>query len=317
MPRQTCSISVKNVSTLQSSAGSKIFSITHDNEGNLYEIGYVEGMLDVQEQQSHLKLPTLYVSKSTFEEDKRVFQFISLFPELVIAEDIGSKNDMKQAYGNLSDAYAEQKQFKKAYEYHRLYSELKDSIFNTESAMQIAGMQAQYESEKKEKKIVLLKKEKELQDIKLKQRTTQRNAFIVGFGLVIILALVIFIAYRQSKIATRQKAQRQIEKHLHEIDLLRANINMQITQPPQKFKITIKQEELNRYLLNPMTKRELDVLYLISDGKMNKEIADKLFVSVNTIKTHILKIYEKLDVRSRTQAAMKAGSLDILNNKNS
>lgn len=90
MPRQKCSISVKNVSTLQSSAGSKIFSITHDNEGNLYEIGYVEGMLDVQEQQSHLKLPTLYVSKSTFEEDKRVFQFISLFPELVIAEDIGS-----------------------------------------------------------------------------------------------------------------------------------------------------------------------------------------------------------------------------------
>jgi len=90
MPRQKCSISVKNVSTLQSSAGSKIFSITHDNEGNLYEIGYVEGMLDVQEQQSHLKLPTLYVSKSTYEEDKRVFQFISLFPELVIAEDIGS-----------------------------------------------------------------------------------------------------------------------------------------------------------------------------------------------------------------------------------
>lgn len=82
MPRQKCSISVKNVSTLQSSAGSKIFSITHDNEGNLYEIGYVEGMLDVQEQQSHLKLPTLYVSKSTYEEDKRVFQFISLFPEI-------------------------------------------------------------------------------------------------------------------------------------------------------------------------------------------------------------------------------------------
>lgn len=90
MPRQRCSIIVKNVSTLQSSAGSKIFSITHDNEGNLYEIGYAEGVLDVQEQQSQLKLPTLYVSKSKFEEDKRVFQFISLFPELVIAEDIGS-----------------------------------------------------------------------------------------------------------------------------------------------------------------------------------------------------------------------------------
>jgi len=90
MPHQRCSIIVKNVSTLQSSAGSKIFSITHDNEGNLYEIGYAEGVLDVQEQQSQLKWATLYVSKSKFEEDKRVFQFISLFPELVIAEDIGS-----------------------------------------------------------------------------------------------------------------------------------------------------------------------------------------------------------------------------------
>ena len=49
-----------------------------------------------------------------------------------------------------------------------------------------------------------------------------------------------------------------------------------------------------------LSTRELDVLREIADGLSNQEIADKLFVSLNTVKTHIANIYSKLGVKRRT-----------------
>ena len=61
-----------------------------------------------------------------------------------------------------------------------------------------------------------------------------------------------------------------------------------------------------------LSERELEVLHLLADGYSNQEIADKLFVSLNTIKTHISKLYQKLNVSRRTQAVQKARDLAIL-----
>lgn len=59
--------------------------------------------------------------------------------------------------------------------------------------------------------------------------------------------------------------------------------------------------------------RELEVLLNIANGLTNQEIADKLFVSLNTIKTHTTNIYSKLGVKNRTQAVSKAKALNLLN----
>lgn len=61
-----------------------------------------------------------------------------------------------------------------------------------------------------------------------------------------------------------------------------------------------------------ISKRELEVLNLLATGKSNDEIAQMLFVSRNTIKTHLANLYQKLDVKRRTQAVDKAKSLHIL-----
>lgn len=61
-----------------------------------------------------------------------------------------------------------------------------------------------------------------------------------------------------------------------------------------------------------ISKRELEVLNLLATGKSNDEIAQSLFVSRNTIKTHIANLYQKLDVKRRTQAVDKAKSFHIL-----
>jgi len=61
-----------------------------------------------------------------------------------------------------------------------------------------------------------------------------------------------------------------------------------------------------------MSKRELEVLQLMAEGLSNQEIAKKLFVSLNTIKTHSSKIFEKMDVQRRTQAVEKAKRLGLI-----
>ncbi|MBS1492954.1 MAG: response regulator transcription factor [Bacteroidetes bacterium] len=70
--------------------------------------------------------------------------------------------------------------------------------------------------------------------------------------------------------------------------------------------------KLNNGIETDLSTRELEVLLNITHGLSNKEIADKLFVSLNTIKTHTGNIYSKLGVKSRTQAVSKAKSLNLI-----
>jgi ATP/maltotriose-dependent transcriptional regulator MalT len=68
-------------------------------------------------------------------------------------------------------------------------------------------------------------------------------------------------------------------------------------------------EMINRLKLSL---REMEVLELMATGASNQEIADQLFVSLNTIKTHTSRMFEKLDVKRRTQAIEKARRLNII-----
>ncbi|HEY8930592.1 MAG TPA: response regulator transcription factor [Mucilaginibacter sp.] len=72
---------------------------------------------------------------------------------------------------------------------------------------------------------------------------------------------------------------------------------------------SINQQELER--LN-LSKRELEVLQLMADGLSNQEISARLFVSLNTIKTHSQKLFEKMEVKRRTQAIEMAKRLGII-----
>ncbi len=61
-----------------------------------------------------------------------------------------------------------------------------------------------------------------------------------------------------------------------------------------------------------LSHRELEVLQLMAEGLSNQEIASRLFVSLNTVKTHSSKLFEKMDVRRRTQAVDKAKKLNLI-----
>lgn len=61
-------------------------------------------------------------------------------------------------------------------------------------------------------------------------------------------------------------------------------------------------EDISRKLPEPLTPRELELLQLLCEGKSNQELADALFVSINTVKTHLKNLYLKLGVESRAEA---------------
>jgi len=101
-----------------------------------------------------------------------------------------------------------------------------------------------------------------------------------------------------------------IVKPFDERDLL---ANLEIALYNYALKNNVKQPHLshaviNKHILKPLSEREFEILQAIYEGKTNQQMAEILFLSVNTIKTHIANIYLKLDVASRTAAIAKVRS---------
>lgn len=98
-------------------------------------------------------------------------------------------------------------------------------------------------------------------------------------------------------------------------------LSKKLTQPKTNTIIVEKQVlvETKDFILNEaelgrlgLTKREMEVLKAMADGLSNQQIAERLFLSLNTIKTHSSKVFEKLEVQRRTQAVEKARKLNII-----
>lgn len=79
-------------------------------------------------------------------------------------------------------------------------------------------------------------------------------------------------------------------------------------------KTAIPSTEINHKKIEELeiSKREYEVLQAISEGLSNKEIAEKLFVSESTIKTHVSKLLVKLNAKRRTQAIQIAKEFQII-----
>lgn len=77
--------------------------------------------------------------------------------------------------------------------------------------------------------------------------------------------------------------------------------------PPKPF-------EINTQALTSLgvSERELEVLALLAAGRSNKEIAQRLAVSPNTVKTHVANLFEKLGVKRRTEAILRARELGVI-----
>ena len=87
-------------------------------------------------------------------------------------------------------------------------------------------------------------------------------------------------------------------------------ITIENSPPPiSSIPVQASDQLLEKYKIS---RREYEVLTLIAAGYSNQEIAEKLYVSLNTIKTHSSNLFIKLDVKRRTQAVQKAKELGLM-----
>jgi len=113
----------------------------------------------------------------------------------------------------------------------------------------------------------------------------------VGAIAIVFMGLGIWVAL---KLARPKKETIIVEKEVYVL-------------PEKEF--VLNEAELEKLNISP---RELEVLQLMAEGLSNAEIADRLFVSLNTVKTHSSRLFEKLDVKRRTQAVETAKRLNII-----
>ncbi|MFD2728817.1 response regulator [Enterococcus camelliae] len=79
-----------------------------------------------------------------------------------------------------------------------------------------------------------------------------------------------------------------------------------VVEPEVSSKLKNELSNRNFHLHDELTNREKEVLQLIANGKSNQEIADELYITLKTVKTHVSNILSKLEVEDRTQAAIYA-----------
>jgi ATP/maltotriose-dependent transcriptional regulator MalT len=68
--------------------------------------------------------------------------------------------------------------------------------------------------------------------------------------------------------------------------------------------------------VDPLSEREIEVLRWLASGASNREIGQRLYITESTVKRHVYNIFGKLNVRNRTQAALRAGSLGVMSQQN-
>ncbi len=194
----------------------------------------------------------------------------------------------------LVDCLQKQNKYEKAFLILKKYNKLKNEITGAEQRKEINNLNIRYDVQQKDNKIRLLQLQKE--------ETIQRSRILYFIFGLITLILIIFIYIinlkrKHSDLLVKQM-QRDISDYINQLHDFEEEMNEKEISQHDLFLQKIKKFDL--------TEREEEVLLYISKGYKNTEIAEKMFVSINTTKTHIKNIFIKLDVRNRIEAANKA-----------
>jgi DNA-binding NarL/FixJ family response regulator len=136
---------------------------------------------------------------------------------------------------------------------------------------------------------------------------------IIGFGLLITALLILFW------IATTYHLYNNVGNDIWiaGFSLLFLIIGIILSRQLFLKKVIVTQTapasiNLDKLIEEGISKREAEILLLMHQGLSNQQIADKLFISENTIKKHISNIFQKLQVERRTEAVKKAIELSII-----
>ncbi|WP_258100499.1 tetratricopeptide repeat-containing sensor histidine kinase [Marinoscillum pacificum] len=168
---------------------------------------------------------------------------------------ISEKTRIKDVYGILAEAYENIGNYKRAYQYHKDFKSLNDSLFNEQKNKQLTTLETQYETTKKDQEIQNLSQQSQIQALQINQRNILLAVVAIAF-LVIVLAGFIFYQRRKHK---HQQAVSNIEQRA-----LRLQMNPHF--------IFNALASIQNYILQSDTKES--VKYLSKFGKLMRQILE-------------------------------------------
>jgi len=138
----------------------------------------------------------------------------------------------------------------------------------------------------------------------------RKTILLYGIALAALIGLLKFLEYR---FFVRDLS---IEFYIGAVAVLFVALGVWVGMRLTRVKVIVADPD---FTLDPaelkklgISKREYEVLELISQGLSNREIAEKLFVSLSTVKTHSANLFMKLDASRRTQAVQRARELRLI-----
>jgi adenylate cyclase len=137
----------------------------------------------------------------------------------IFARETNSFTQLVDVYQGLALTYEQKKDFPKAYQYHGMYSSVKDSVFNTDANQRLSRLIFNYEIDKKENEIDLLTKDKALKELEIKRQRFAKNASLIGLLLIVAIAVMLYRNYRM-----KAKTNAILDKKNAEIERLLLNI---------------------------------------------------------------------------------------------
>jgi len=132
---------------------------------------------------------------------------------------VGANKELKDAFEGLAYTYAEMEDYRNAFKYQSLLTEINLILYNAENDKKIERLQFSYEIDKKQGEIDLLTKDKELQELIIQKQKTVKNTFLAGLILILIIAFILYRNYR-----TKVKINMLLDKQKTEIQNLLLNI---------------------------------------------------------------------------------------------
>lgn len=123
--------------------------------------------------------------------------------ETILRQISNANYDLENTYRGLAAAYSSKSDFKNAFKYETLFTGVKDSLYNLDIAKKLSSLQFNFDIQKKQSQIDLLKKDQVLQDLDLKRQKLAKNALMIGLGLLSFIAIILYRNYRQ-KIKTNK-----------------------------------------------------------------------------------------------------------------
>ncbi len=144
----------------------------------------------------------------------------TLLQNVKISQETGALHNTAEGYLELANWYAGRRQFEEAFKSQKRGQEIYDSISGSEVLTQLKTLESEYENQKKEREIALLKKDQELQTLALSRQRVLNGAIITGLISVIVIGLLLVNRYRVMNNAKRlleiEKVRNHIARDLHD-----------------------------------------------------------------------------------------------------